>query len=95
MKVYFKSGCVDLDKIMELYGGFELVYSDEGKPYSLSVEFVTNSGVKNRIMIARGSLKECNSYRRGILRRYSLGDGTYRLGDTFDTVNGGESDEDK
>lgn len=61
MKVYFKSGCVDLDKIMELYGGFELVYSEEGKPYSLSVEFVTNSGVKNRIMIASGSLKECNS----------------------------------
>lgn len=95
MKVYFKSGCVDLDKIMELYGGFELVYSDEGKPYSLSVEFVTNSGVKNRIMIASGSLKECNSYRREILRRYSLGDGAYRLEEPFKAVSGGEIDEDK
>lgn len=95
MKIYFKSGCVDLNRLVELYGGFELVYSEEGKPYSLSVEFVTNSGVKNRIMIARGSLKECNYHRREILRRYSLGDDTYRLGDTFNTVNGGEIDEDK
>ena len=57
--------------------------------------FITNYGVKNRIMIASGSLKECNSCRREILRRYGLGDGTYRLEDTFEAVNGGEVDEDK
>lgn len=95
MKVYFNSGCVDLNKLIELYGGFELVYSDEGKPYSLSVEFTTNSGVKNRIMIARGSLKECNSYRRDILRRYSIGDATYKLEELFNVVSGGEVIEDK
>lgn len=95
MKIHFNSGCVNLDRLMQLYGGFELVYSDEGKPYSLSVEFVTNSGVKNRIMIARGSLMECNSYRSEILRRYSLGDDTYRLGEPFKIVSGGEVDEDK
>ncbi len=95
MKIYFKSGCVDLDRLVELYGGFELVYSDEGKPDSLSVEFITNSGVKNRIMIARGSLKECNSCRREILRRYGLGDGAYRVEEQFKAVSGGEIDEDK
>lgn len=91
MKIYFKSGCVDLNRLVELYGGFELVYS----PYSLSVEFITNYGVKNRIMIARGSLKECNSCIREILRRYSLGDGAYRLEEPFKVVSGGEVDEDK
>lgn len=91
MKIYFNSGCVDLNRLVELYGGFELVYS----PYSLSVEFITNYGVKNRIMIARGSLKECNSCRREILRRYGLGDGAYRLEEPFKVVSGGEVDEDK
>lgn len=95
MKVYFNSGCVDLNKLIELYGGFELVYSDDGKPYSLSVEFVTNSGVRNSIMIARGSLKECNSYRRDILRRYSIGDATYKLEEPFNVFSGGEVVEDK
>lgn len=95
MKIYFKSGCVDLNRLVELYGGFELVYSDEGKPYSLSVEFITNYGVKNRITVARGSFKECNSCRREILRRYGLGDGAYRLEEPFKVVSGGEVDEDK
>ena len=46
-------------------------------------------------MIARGSLKECNSYRREILRRYGLGDGAYRVEEPFKVVSGGEIDEDK
>ena len=35
MKIYFKSGCVDLDRLVELYGGFELVYSLAGKTPNL------------------------------------------------------------
>ena len=89
MKVYFNSGCVDLNRCVELYGGFELVYSETSdpiKPYSLSVEFVTDSGVKNSITIARDSLKNCSSYKQDIMRKYILGENAYKLGDPCEAI---------
>lgn len=89
MKVYFNSGCVDLERYVKLYGGFELVYAETGnpaKPYSLAVEFVTDSGVKNSITLARDSLKNCSLYKQGIMRKYILGDSSYKLGNPYEAI---------
>ena len=83
MKIYFKDGCVNLNRYIELYGGFELVLEsgDDDKNSSLSVEVITDKGARNKVVLMSDTYRECLNTKRDIMRRYLLDTDKYKIGD--------------